>query len=406
MDLGTFNAIKHMDEKELTVVWDLGRRCTYDCSYCTPHYHTKHSPFVSKETFHKTADSIVKYADVLNKYRAEPVRTNLSFTGGEATMTPGFFDMAAELRQKYPDREYLGLGLTTNGAYSKRNVLKVIDTFCSVTISYHAEATPEQKKLVLDNINTCKEKDFPFKVNLMMHRDYFEECKDLADYFTQQNIKFVPRIIGDGVATEDTETTQVYNEEQLAWFRNFWQRKNQVTNDCGSCSSKTNASIGRPCCRMDNMHLKFGETWQPGFFVPSQNYNQWHCMINWFFLHVNSEFDYFTFHQTCEVNINSKIGRNGKASQMDLFTDKIENYLKTNTMPIVKCPKSHCGCGLCASKALDKNDLAQTIKEQYNFVPNFNDNYIELKGKELWAKLDRMETRYGGILKHEDLKNG
>ena len=44
-----FTAIKHIDSKELTVVWDLGRRCTYDCSYCTPHWHNNFSPFVTKE---------------------------------------------------------------------------------------------------------------------------------------------------------------------------------------------------------------------------------------------------------------------------------------------------------------------------------------------------------------------
>ena len=69
----SFNAIKHNDTKNLTVIWDLGRRCTYDCSYCSPHYHTDFSPLMSKEKFTKTADSIMRYADMLNEYRKEPV---------------------------------------------------------------------------------------------------------------------------------------------------------------------------------------------------------------------------------------------------------------------------------------------------------------------------------------------
>lgn len=392
-----FSAIKHIDSKELTVIWDLGRRCTYDCTYCTPHYHTNFSPFVNKEQFFKTAENIIEYGNMLNQYRKNPVPTSLSFTGGEPTITPGFFEWTKQLRNKYPSKKELRLGLTTNGCYNKKNVMQIIENFNGVTISYHAEATKEQKSLVLQNIETCKEHKFSMKVNLMMHKDYWQECVDLADYFKQNNIRFVPRIIGDGTSTIESPTTQVYNNDQMKWFKNYWQEKNEVTNDCGSCN--TNTKLGRPCCRQDTMDLKINDQWQAGTFVPHTNFNQWHCMINWFFLHVNSEFNYFTFHQTCEVNINNKIGGNGKLSEMHKFTSKVKNMLETDTMPIIKCPKMHCGCGLCASKAKDKQDLLPTIEEQYNFVPNFKDENIERKGAELWEKLDRMESRYGGVLK-------
>lgn len=403
ISIENFNAIKHNDNKELTVIWDLGRRCTYDCSYCSPHYHTDFSPLMTKEKFMTTADSIIRYADMLNEYRKQPIKTSLAFTGGEPTLHPGFFEWLEELREKYPydKRTKLGLQLnvTTNGCYNKKRVLQLIKTVNSVTISYHAEATAEQKKLVLDNIETCKEHGFNFKVNLMMHKDYFEECTQLADYFKQENIKFVPRIIGDGVADKESKTTQVYSKEQLNWFRQYWEDKNQVTKkDCGSCST-TNTSLGRPCCRQDQLQLKFGDTWQPGTFAPSTNFNQWHCTVNWFFFYVCSEFDYFGYHQTCEVNFNNKIGKNGKASEIDLFTDKIRTRLEEGTMPVLKCPKMNCGCGLCASKALHKEDLEKVIQEDYNFVPNFIEEKVEKKGAELWQTLDRMESRYGGVLK-------
>ena len=379
----SFNAIKHNDTKNLTVIWDLGRRCTYDCSYCSPHYHTDFSPLMSKEKFTKTADSIMRYADMLNEYRKEPVCTSLAFTGGEPTLHPGFFEWLEELREKYP-RKVLNLNVTTNGCYNKKRVMQLINTVDNVTISYHAEATPAQKKLVLENIDTCNKHNFNFKVNLMMHKDYFEECVQLAEHFKENNIKYVPRIIGDGVSTQESKTTQVYSKEQLNWFKQYWQEKNQVTKkDCGSCST-TNTSLGRPCCRQNQLQLKFGDTWQPG---------------NWFFFYVCSEFDYFGYHQTCEVNFNNKIGKNGKASEIDLFTDKIRTRLEEGTMPVIKCPKMNCGCGLCASKSLHKEDLEQDIKENYNFVPNFIDGEVEKRGSELWQTLDRMESRYGGVLK-------
>lgn len=392
-----FTAIKHIDSKELTVVWDLGRRCTYDCSYCTPHWHNNFSPFVTKEHFFETAKNIIEYGNMLNTYRKEHVPTSLSFTGGEPTITPGFFDWTKKLRELYPDKKQLRLGLTTNGCYSKKNVIQIINNFNNVTISYHPSATNEQKALVLENIKICKEKSFTMKVNLMMDKHYWNECIDLTKYFDDIGIKYVPRIIGDGSNTIEKRTTQLYNDEQMKWFKNYWQSKKQVTNDCGTCN--TNTKLGRPCCRQDTMDLKINNEWQAGTFVPHTNFNQWHCMINWFFLHVNSEFDYFTFHQTCEVNIKNKIGSNGKLSRLKDFTSKIKNMLENDSMPIIKCPKAHCGCGLCASKALHKEDLEPTIQEQYKFKPNFTEKFVDRKGFELWEIQDRMESRYGGILK-------
>ena len=43
--------------------------------------------------------------------------------------------------------------------------------------------------------------------------------------------------------------------------------------------------------------------------------------------------------------------------------------------------------------------LFQHTKENYNFVPNFIDGEVEKRGSELWQTLDRMESRYGGVLK-------
>jgi len=391
-----FNAIKNVDYKELTVIWDLGRRCTYDCSYCSPHYHNNFSPLMNKEKFMKTADSIMRYSSMLNEFRRHPVRTNLAFTGGEPTIHPGFFEWLEELRTKYPT---LNLNVTTNGCYSEKRVLQLINTVNSVTISYHAEATQDQKNLVLQNIQICKKHNFKFKVNLMMHKDYFDECVNLTKYFDDNNITYVPRIIGDGVADKDSKTTQVYTETQMNWFKNYWREKNQVTaSDCGSCDT-TNKNLGRPCCRQDKLQLKFGDEWQPGNFVPSTNFNQWHCTVNWSFFYVCSEFDYFGYHQTCEVNFNNKIGKNGKASEIDKFTDKIRKHLQEGTMPVIKCPKAHCGCGLCANKALYKEDLKNIISEEYTFEPNFVDEHVEKRGSELWETLDRMEARFGGVLK-------
>mgnify|MGYP003632716952 CR=1 FL=1 len=37
------------------IIWDLGRRCTYECTYCPPHRNNKTSPLVTFEDLKKEA---------------------------------------------------------------------------------------------------------------------------------------------------------------------------------------------------------------------------------------------------------------------------------------------------------------------------------------------------------------
>ena len=45
--------------------------------------------------------------------------------------------------------------LTTNGCYTKRKAELVMKTCHSTTVSYHAEATEQEKELVKNNHNLC-----------------------------------------------------------------------------------------------------------------------------------------------------------------------------------------------------------------------------------------------------------
>ena len=73
------------------IIWDLGRRCSYACSYCPPHRNNKTSAFVSYETLCNTMDYIADYANLYDQFRKEDALKKLSFTGGEPTVHPDFF---------------------------------------------------------------------------------------------------------------------------------------------------------------------------------------------------------------------------------------------------------------------------------------------------------------------------
>ena len=96
----SFCAINDKKENQLMVIWDLGRKCTYSCSYCPPHRKNNWSPVASLDELIKTADSLDRYASIYNKYRKVPFKTACSFTGGEPTVNPAFFDFLVFLNER------------------------------------------------------------------------------------------------------------------------------------------------------------------------------------------------------------------------------------------------------------------------------------------------------------------
>lgn len=372
-----FQAIKQVNSDIFSIVWDLGRRCTFSCSYCGPHHSNKWSPNTDLDTLKLTLDGVARYTSLLNRYRKIPKRTSLAFTGGEPTANPYFFEFLEYAKNKYPS---VAINVTTNGCYSERKCKQIMENADSCTISYHAEATATEKELVKQGILLMVASKFNFRVNLMFHKDYFDECVKVASWLDSLNVKYTPRVIGDSNNIEDIKdgTAHVYTEDQLQWFKSYWKEKNQaVNNEARSCEVAT--KIGRPCCANKKLNLLIDDEWQPGSFVPDNNFKGWNCMINWYFLFINSELDGVWHHQTCQVNLDGKIGPIGKASDFESIINNLELQLKNNTINYIKCPKTYCGCGLCASKAKDNTVALDIFKSSINTLePIFQNDVKEL----------------------------
>lgn len=84
----------------MMIVWDLGRRCNYDCTYCTSWMHSTTSPFNDFEQYKKTAQFIDKYYSIYSKHHRENWKLMISFTGGEPAVNPAFFDLLLYLKRK------------------------------------------------------------------------------------------------------------------------------------------------------------------------------------------------------------------------------------------------------------------------------------------------------------------
>lgn len=381
----SFCAVDDKHIESLMVIWDLGRRCTYSCSYCPSHRRNNWSPLASLESLKATADSLVRYSDIYNRYRNKPFRISCSFTGGEPTVNPDFFTFLEYLSDRHP---YMHRTITTNGFYTERRLQQVMSHTAFSTISYHCESTHEQKAQVRLNIKIMHERDYQFKVNVMFHEndDYFKECIDLCQWFDDLGISYTPRVIGDeGTIKQGIQdkTVHLYSPWQMDWLKDYWKLKNtkimredqavgSASQQQGQSMPRSNTpqqtknlvgqSMGRPCCGGRRMSLLSDSgSWDETTFVTNNNFQGWNCMINWYFLYIHQEIDQIWHHQTCQVDLNGEVKPICRVSQLDKYCDDLETRIqKSNSIPYIRCPKTHCGCGLCVPKS-QRDDIAMEI---------------------------------------------
>lgn len=125
------------------ILWDISRRCNYNCSYCWPSVHNSTDP-------HHDFDIVMKTIDRLINEWANGETIRWSFGGGEPTLHPKCKNILEHLKSKNQ-----WTMLTTNGSRTNRwwqDARKLINT-CN--FSCHFEAVDED--LFLANVNTVLE---------------------------------------------------------------------------------------------------------------------------------------------------------------------------------------------------------------------------------------------------------
>lgn len=331
------------------IIWDLGRRCTYACTYCPPHRNNKHSRLIPYDEMVKTIEFIDEYIDIYEAFRGKDYKynRNISFTGGEPTVHSDFWDFARYVKKTYGKK--FRVNITTNGAFGQRQRDLCQEVCDSGTISYHPEGG--------DNLVIPTIKQLRWKVNVMFHKDYFDHCIEICKMLKEEGISYVPRRIGDDgndQSSIDKGYTHVYTDEQEQWFADFFGVKD--------------ARNGRACCAKRVFKTESGEK----YFLESTNFNGWSCAINWYFLCISQETKQVFTHQTCAVNFDNDVGPIGTLDDTDAILDQLEQMYTQKTLPVIKCPKHHCGCGMCIDKAKDFNDLNLILTTKTNYV-----NFVE-----------------------------
>lgn len=155
------------------ILWDLGRLCNYDCSYCWPNVHNRHEQHKNIEDLISTCDNLIK-----NWSNGNTIRWN--FGGGEPTLHPNFLDLL-----KFLKLHNQWTMVTSNGTRDHKYWSESVQYLNSINLSAH-----------FDGLKTEKDED-RFVRNIEVICEHFDSHDD--DHWLEIKLMAPPQYVNRAV---------------------------------------------------------------------------------------------------------------------------------------------------------------------------------------------------------------
>jgi len=171
-------------------IWNIGKRCNYDCSYCPPTIHDWVSPHVSLDN---VRDFFVKYDQFLTE---KDKQFKLTITGGEPFVHPNILDILKIIRSCNSCHNVLSV--TSNGSVPLTLYEKSLEFVSNLTISLHFERGEEEINGILNKVLHLNKNytDRFINVQLMAEPGQLDLIKNkIIPFLENNNIKFAIRRI-------------------------------------------------------------------------------------------------------------------------------------------------------------------------------------------------------------------
>lgn len=171
----------------LSIEWMLGKRCNYDCSYCSPHTHDSVSPFINSEKY----SEFIKISD--HWAISQKKKIKWSFTGGEPFIDRGFFKLL-ELLSVSDSTEQTNV--VTNGSLPLSLYLDHAHLLTGITFSIHLERSLQETTNTIEKIIKISQQTKTFvSVNLMFLPGKMEQVIEIKSLLESASIPYVVRRI-------------------------------------------------------------------------------------------------------------------------------------------------------------------------------------------------------------------
>lgn len=208
------------------ILWDLGRRCNYDCFYCWPSVHNNKEEWVDYDVVIKTIDMMIDKWSNGNEIR-------WNFGGGEPTMHPQFLDIL-----KYLKNRNQWILVTTNGSRSSSFWKEARQYINSINMSAHfysmdmfpgnEERFIENCKIIMEHHN-IHDSDYWIEIKLMTPPGYLEKALTFKKKINDLDLLNRPGANGrmKGVMSlvpirsiDDSSEMVNYSPNELEYFKN------------------------------------------------------------------------------------------------------------------------------------------------------------------------------------------
>ena len=354
-------AIDPGNKPTFLIDWELTLKCNLSCSYCSSGPYggrwnkTKHPPL---EECLQTIDFMYEYVDLYMQYKKSWGQAAvLNVYGGESLVHPHIETILNASIEKYKQGNYnwpLTVTTTTNLLIKADLLKRIAPLINEFTVSWHCDSTDKQKNQVRLNIEYLRSINIKQKIVILMHSDnkHWPELFDLIDFCKQNNIDHIVRQL-------DGDRHSNYNDEQIKWLTGYYSSKQK--NKVSSKLDKPLASQGRACCGGRSMCIN-QEYKNPTYWIPDNNFANWHCSVNWFFVYIKQWNKEIYVNKDCKMSFDNKVAPIGSVDNYKKLIDDTKIMLENNNMPVIQCKQSRCRCGLCAPKALTKNTFRTIMK--------------------------------------------
>ena len=199
----------NIEPRVVNINWDLGKRCNYDCSYCSPAIHDWTSP-------HHSVDVINNFVTQIDAWVKSQNKTfNISLTGGEPFVHPEIINIVRIIQQAdtFGDQ----FSITTNGSLPLALYRQSFAYLTNLTISLHLERSDAETQTTLEKAIALHH-EFPDKwitVQVMCMPGKFEFVETTVIPLLESNgVKFTLRRIRPWL-NEAVDEWQIVSKRQI-----------------------------------------------------------------------------------------------------------------------------------------------------------------------------------------------